>query len=122
MKNIPKIKTHTFYKKKYKVKFGPIKQHATAACLKETAERCGIAPEDIIALTDDRGTKGQTILISDEIDSDKELLRVLLDEGLHACDERIDNGIVDIYARDLANFLWRCGYRRSAEQALGRAK
>lgn len=112
---IPKIKSHTFYGRKYQVVFGAIKDHTTPEELEEIAKTYGIpAPEDILALTDQRGSKDQTMLISDEIDDDKTFLRVLLDEGLHACDERIDNDIVDKYATDLSRFLWRCGYRRSA--------
>ena len=110
---IPKIKRHKFFGKPYKIKFGSIKENTPEAELKAIAERCGIAdPDDILALTDSRQARHRTILISHEINDDKTLLRVLLDESLHACDERIDNDIVDIYATDIADFLWRCGYRR----------
>ena len=106
--------------KKFKIKFGPIKKHATKKEIKECKEKCGITnTDDILALTDDRVTKNKSILISTGIDDDKELLRVLLDEAIHACDDRIDNDIVDVYARDIANFLWRCGYRKSSKQADG---
>lgn len=111
---IPKIKSHTFFGKKYKVKFGALKDNATPEELKACAQKCGLKTNEIMAMTDNRGTKGQTILISDTIENDKDLLRVLLDEGLHACDDRLDNDIVDKYATDLASFLWRCGYRKSS--------
>ena len=110
---IPKIKSHTFFKKKYRIMFGSIKENTSQKDLEQTVRTCGLdSPDDILALTDDRGTKNQTILISDTIEDDQELLRVLLDEGLHACDDRLDNSIVDKYATDLSRFLWRCGYRR----------
>lgn len=108
---IPKIKSHTFYGKKYKIKFG-FKNNTNKKEMQACADACGIKPEEILAMTDDRGTKNQTILISDTIEDDKTLLRVLLDEGLHACDERTDNDVVHEYATSLSNFLWRCGYRR----------
>lgn len=110
---IPKIKSHTFFKKKYKIVFGSIRGNTSEKDLEQTVRLCGLdSADDILALTDDRGTKNQTILVSDTIEDDKVLLRVLLDEGLHACDERLDNAIVDQYATDLSRFLWRCGYRR----------
>lgn len=111
--NIPKIKSHTFVNKRYRVKFCNIKKNVAKKELADIATTFGISsPDDILALTDNRGTKNQTIMVSDQIEDDQTLLRVLLDEGLHACDDRLDNDIVDKYATDLSRFLWRCGYRR----------
>lgn len=120
---IPKIKTHTFYGKKFKVKFGKIEKLVSKAELKRIKEKYEIPEDELpLALTDDRGTVGREILISDTIHDDKTLLRVLIDEALHACDERLDNDIVDAYATSISNFLWRCGYRRKSKQADGLAK
>lgn len=118
--NLPQIKRHTFFGNRYLVKFGSLKQNTTEEELNSSAKKYGInSPDDILALTDDHDIKGKTILVSDAIEDDKELMRVLLDEGLHACDNRLDNDVVDVYARDLASFLWRCGYRRISKQAEG---
>lgn len=117
--DIPKIKRHTFYGKTYRIKFGPILDNSSPEDIERCKSRYGLNPEDILALTDNRGNKNQTILVSDNIEDDKVLLRVLLDEGLHACDDRIDNDVVDGYATSLSNFLWRCGYRRSSKQTEG---
>lgn len=110
--NLPKVKKHTFNGEEYAVVFGDIKENTTDAELEEAQKICNIADaNDILALTDDRGTENQTILISDKIRSSKELLRVMIDESLHACDSNLDNDTVDIYATDIANFLWKCGFR-----------
>lgn len=111
--NVPDIKNHTFCGMRYKIVFGDIKENTTPEQLEETVRLCGLdSADDILALTDNRGTKNQTILVSDKINDSEELLRVLLDEGLHACDDRLDNSVVAQYATDLSRFLWRCGYRR----------
>lgn len=112
--DIPEIKTHVFYGKRYKLVFGGIKENTSEEELKSVSERCEIPDiNDIQALTDNRGTKNARMLIDlSSVADDRDLLRVLLDEGLHACDERIDNSVVDLYAKDLSSFLWRFGYRR----------
>ncbi len=117
---IPKIKTHTFFGKKYKIKFGKIKKLINKTDMKAMVKANNISASNIVAGTDDRSTKGKALIVSDNIESDKELLRVLVDEGLHACDERLDNDVVDAYATDISSFLWRCGYRRICKQADGR--
>jgi len=65
-------------------------------------------------LTDDNRTRTKVMIVSDQLEKDdpKELLRVLLDEAQHALDSTIDNDVVAERAQDLADFLWRCGYRR----------
>lgn len=109
---LPKVKNHTFNGEEYAVVFGDIKENTTAEELAEAQKICNIPnADDILALTDDRGTEDQTILISDKIKSSKELMRVIIDESLHACDSNLDNDTVDIYATDIANFLWKCGFR-----------
>ncbi len=88
--------------------------------MKEMVKANNVSAGNILAATDDRSSEKKAIIISSDIENDKTLLRVLLDEGLHACDERLDNDVVDAYATDLSNFLYRCGYRRICKQADGR--
>ena len=114
------VKSHTFYGKRYRIKFIDLSKDVDRADLEYCAKRYNIDdPNNIIAMTDTRTSKDKSILISSAIKSEKELLRVLLDEGLHACDDRLDNDVVDVYARDLSSFLWRCGYRITCKQAPG---
>jgi hypothetical protein len=109
---LPKVTNHVFNDEEYAVVFGDIKENTSAEDLAATQKNCNIEnADDILALTDDRGTENQTILISDKIKSSKELLRVLLDESLHACSSELDNDTVHIYATDISNFLWKCGFR-----------
>lgn len=114
--NLPKVTKHTFNGEEYAVVFANVIENTSAKDLKEAQELCNIEDASmILALTDERGTPGQTILISDTIKNSKELLRVLIDESIHACNSEIDNDTVDIYATDISNFLWECGFRyRSA--------
>jgi hypothetical protein len=115
--NIPKIKSHTFYRKKFKIKFGSVTRGISKKDLDNLKVKNNLTEDDdILALTDSRNTENKTIIISDAIEDDKTLLRVLLDEGIHACDDRLDNDVVHEYATSLSNFLWRCGYRRMAKQ------
>ena len=54
--------------------------------------------------------KNCTIEVWPELDG-LNLLRVLIDEGIHACHWDLDNEAVDQTSTCIANFLWRCGYR-----------
>ena len=83
--------------------------------LDNVRKSCNIADdEDIVGLTDDNRAEKLELIVSDKLEKEnpKELLRVLLDEAFHALDSTTDNTVVDEYARDLSDFLWRCGYRR----------
>ena len=46
---------------------------------------------------------------------DQRMLKVLIDEALHACVWDLDNEAVDERSTEIAEFLWRCGYRRTKE-------
>lgn len=76
-------------------------------------------PEDIeiVGATDDNRAKVKKMIVSDKLEEEnpKELLRVLLDESMHALDSTIDNDVVEEKARDLCEFLWKCGYRRVSD-------
>ena len=113
MDPLRKIKTHTFYGHKYRFIYGKLESHISRAKLKKIATSFDIKNHaDILALTDDHDVKEKAIIVRDNIEQPKELLRVLLDEALHALDYKIDDNVIDHYSRDLSNFLWRCGYRR----------
>jgi hypothetical protein len=108
------IKSHTFYKKKYAIFYGKIAEILSKKDLKLTVAETGLPISKLGAFTSSPDCKHKAIVIDDSM-SDKDLLRVLIDESLHACDWTIDNDIVDHFASDIANFLWRCGYRRIKE-------
>jgi hypothetical protein len=112
---IKRIKHHTFYGHRYKFRYVDPEAVVPKEELEEVRQRCGIKPgELVVGLTDDNRTPNPEMLVSDQLEEEnpKELLRVLLDEAFHALDSTTDNDVVDEYARDLSNFLWRCGYRR----------
>lgn len=115
---ITKIKEHVFYGRKYKFSLKDPTKGRSAEDIADLKARNGLEPEDqIIALTDNRCVKAPKMIINPKIaeDGEFEVLRVICDESLHALDEKLDNDCVDEMARDLANFLWRCGYRRITE-------
>lgn len=70
--------------------------------------------DEIVGLTDGNQDKNKAIVIDDTIEAEnpKDLLRVLLDEGIHACNFTIANDEVAKMADSLSSFLHRCGYRR----------
>ena len=112
---IKQIKSHTFCGRKYKFRYTDPEKAVSSKELAEIRKSCHIEPDNtIVGLTDNNDVVNPEIIISDTLDklSPKDLLRVLLDEGIHACNSKINNDIVDQYARSLAGFLWRCGYRR----------
>jgi hypothetical protein len=47
----------------------------------------------------------------------RRMLETLIDEGIHACMWDLDNDAVDECSASIAEFLWRCGYRRTKEGA-----
>jgi hypothetical protein len=85
--------------------------------IKKIKAFCGLTDDDeILGATDDNRSKKKELIVSDKIEKDdpQEFLKVLIDEAFHALDSTIDNRVVDEKARDLASFLWKCGYRRTA--------
>lgn len=65
-------------------------------------------------LCDAPTTRGKTINVNPGL-TGKRLLEVLLDESLHAGCWELDNDAVAEMADTMADFLWRCGYRRLPE-------
>ncbi|MBI1176362.1 hypothetical protein GC207_02865 [bacterium] len=63
----------------------------------------------IIAATQNT-PKVRTIEVDPNL-SERDLLRALLDEGIHACFWDLDNDRVAEASRSLAYLLWRVGYR-----------
>jgi hypothetical protein len=112
---IKKIKSHTFCGHKYRFRYADPEIVVSQEDLKDMRRSCKLAAtEVIVGATDDNSTPNPEMIVSDQLEelNPKELLRVLLDEGLHGCNSRINNDIVAMYAESLSNFLWRCGYRR----------
>ena len=110
---IRKIKDHIFYGRKYKFFYARPESILPAKEIAEVRTRYNLTEDDIIqGLTDDNRTRNKKLIVSDEIEDPKELLRVLLDEAMHALDSTIDNDVVAEKAQDLCDFLWKCGYRR----------
>lgn len=69
--------------------------------------------DDADGLCDPPGPE-RTIQINPRL-RQKRMLEVLIDESLHACNWDLDNIAVQEYAESIADFLWRCGYRRVKE-------
>jgi hypothetical protein len=112
---IKKIKSHVFFGRKYTFVYADPEKVVSKRELQLTRKQCNMQPnESIVGLTDDNRSKKKKIIVSDKLEQEdpKELLRVLIDEAMHALDSTIDNDVVYEKADDLANFLWKCGYRR----------
>ena len=112
---IKQIKTHVFYGRTYQFIYARPELILSAAELSKVKKSNNLEEDDLIlGLTDDNRAKVKKLIVSDVIEAEdpKELLRVLLDEAMHALDSTIDNDVVEEKATDLADFLWRCGYRR----------
>jgi len=112
---ILQVKSHVFYGRKYNFFYGDIRKKLTKGEIKIICNKFGLRGEDtLLGATDDNRSKKKMIIVSDSIEqtSPKDLLRVLIDEAMHALDSTIDNDVVAEKATDLSNFLWRCGYRR----------
>lgn len=52
--------------------------------------------------------------------SERDLLRALLDEGIHACFWDLDNERVEQASKSIAYLLWRVGYRLKRPESLPR--
>lgn len=112
---IKKIKSHIFFGRKYGFVYADPAEVVSSFELEKTRIQYNFKKGDeIVGLTDDNRAKGKRIIVSDKLEESdpKELLRVLIDEAMHALDFTTDNDVVDERARDLASFLWKCGYRR----------
>ena len=59
-------------------------------------------------------TKGKTVYI-DSRETGKHLLATILDELFHTAMWEVENTIVDTISDDMADFLWRAGYRNMDE-------
>ena len=81
------VRNHTFHKHKFSIYIGPLK-----------------------GLT----LMGQTreILIRTDNLSERMILNTTIHEALHACDWDKTEKKVNNTATDIANFLWRLGYRK----------
>jgi hypothetical protein len=83
------VKTHTFCGKKYEIQF----------------DCCdGFCEEPFPTVP--------SLWVNMEELSDKEQLRVLIHESLHACNWDKSEPIVHQTSKDIARFLWRVGYRK----------
>ena len=71
---------------------------------------------DSIGVCDPPTAKNRKIEISTEIKGKKEL-EVLLHEALHACHWDLDEEAVYESANDIANMLWKCGFRKKIEKS-----
>jgi hypothetical protein len=88
-KNINRIKSHKFPQGNYKIHWKkPYKSEGLCT-----------DPND------------RQIWINPNILDDRDLMRVILDESFHATMWEIDNDVVAEFADDMAEFLYRVGYR-----------
>ena len=94
-----RIKSHVFRGKRYKLDWKPVSK-ADKRKMKLNA----------IASCDGPETPGKCITINPEL-SGFDLLRVSVDEGIHACMWDLDNLAVDEMSESIAKFLWRMGFR-----------
>lgn len=109
---IHKIKSHVFNGKRFRFVYGNFEKKIGKKETKEIIKNHQAKSiDEIDAITHHPDQKNKAIMVRDDL-SEKELLETLLDEGIHAVDFSIDNEFVDVYSKDLASFLWRCGYRR----------
>ena len=82
------IKTHKFNKVKYAI----------------DTDKCD-------AICEPPANSLPTIFFPLGIDRTKASLERVLHEAIHACDFDMPENKVDMIAKDMANFLWRLGYR-----------
>jgi hypothetical protein len=97
-----RVRSHTFRGKKYRIVVRAIPDK-----------------EEANGFTESPSTKCKKMVIDPRCkvhDSDRELLKTLLDESLHCVWFDIDNDVIDTVSRDIANFLYRAGYRMTDAQ------
>jgi len=93
-----KIKSHIFRGKKYKIIISEIDNE-----ILKLVPRCR-------GLCDAPDTIGKSITLSPKL-SGLDLIKVAVDEGIHACCWDLDNTTVDEMSESIANFLYRLGVR-----------
>jgi len=93
-----KIKSHIFRGKKYKIIIGEIDNDVL-----ELEPRCK-------GLCDAPNTRGKSITLSSKL-SGIDLIKVAIDEGIHACCWDLDNTTVDEMSESISKFLYRLGVR-----------
>jgi len=93
-----KIKSHTFRKKRYKIIISEIDNE-----ILKLEPRCK-------GLCDAPNTSGKSITLSPKL-SGLNLIKVSIDEGIHACCWDLDNTTVDEMSESIAKFLYRLGVR-----------
>lgn len=98
IKHLRRINNHTFRGRRYAIKWRKPKTH----------------PLDV-GTCDPPHVVNKTIEI-DPRQEEKEILRVAIDEGLHACHWDIDNDSVDETSTCLSDFLWRIGFRLAPQE------
>ena len=83
------IKTHTFNGTKYDIEL----------------------EIDYLGRCDEPNPKRGTVFVDTKGLSGVKLLEVFIHEGLHASNWKAKEGVVDRTARDIARFIYRCGYK-----------
>jgi len=95
---VNKIKSHIFMGKRYQIKIGKIDKKILRLCPK-CAGTC-----------DEPKTKNKTICL-DSCLHGIDLIKVAIDEGIHACCWDLDNTTVDKMSHSISQFLFRLGVR-----------
>ena len=93
-----KINSHIFRGKKYKITFSPVDKDIKR-----------LAPKSL-ATCDSPKIKDKTITI-DPSAHGLVLLKLAIDEGIHACVWDFDNSSVDEMADSISRFVYRIGFR-----------
>ena len=96
-----KIKSHIFRGLRYKIKWRPITK-AERKKMKYT--------QTLLGTCDGPSSVGKTITIDPTV-SGEELLKVAIDEAIHACMWDLDNVAVDEMSSSISSFLWKIGFR-----------
>jgi hypothetical protein len=98
---VNRIRSHVFRGRRYAVRIEPIDSGVKKACPKAIATCEGPPSSKNKAITIDPKVTGIT------------LLKVAIDEGLHACLGDLDNTAVDEMSESISRFLWRLGFRET---------
>jgi hypothetical protein len=96
------IKTHTFMGKRYNIK--------SVSPSKLTYQERGKKRQSL-GICQNPKKKGKTLKFNNTL-TDKEELEVYIHEAKHACHWYFDEHTVEKSSLDLADFLWRLGYRK----------
>lgn len=99
-KRLDKIKSHTFSGNKYKIAWKqPPKSKDPGGKYSRPLGLC------------DPPTEPDKTITIDPTQDEKEFLKTIIDEGIHANIWAIDNDIVDGASESIGEFLWRIGFR-----------